>query len=111
MRSLESGTADGFGMAYNAAVWSECHRFAAQFLSEAKERIGGEVAPLFDRAAGYYETVAQCLTKVCDLFPFPPKGEGVKDAERCAAAIGHLKVAREAEESGLGALETIEAAL
>ena len=28
IHALDTGKADGFGMAYNAAVWSECHNFA-----------------------------------------------------------------------------------
>jgi len=111
IHALEIGTADGFGMAYNSAVWAECRRFAVGFLAEAKERIGGKVAPLFDGAARCYGTVAQCLTKVSEIFPFPPKGEDVKDVERCAVALGHLRVAWEAEESGLDALQAIVGAL
>jgi len=109
--ALETGTADGFGMAYNAAVWAECRRFAVHFLAEAKERIGGKVGPQFDEAATHYQTVAENLRKVTETFPFPPKGDEVKDPDRCAAAIELLRGAREAEEAGLGALEAILGAL
>lgn len=111
IRALESGTADGFGMAYNAAVWSECRGFAVQFLAEARERIDDQVGPLLDQAAAHYETVARCLKKVSEAFPFPPTGEEVKDAERCAAGLELLRRARDAEEAGLAALETIVKAL
>jgi len=109
--ALETGTADGFGMAYNAAVWGECRRYAVQFLSEAKERIGGHVGALLDEAAAHYETIALSLEKVQETFPFPPQGKEIEDAERCAAAIERLRKAREAEGAGLRALETIVGAL
>jgi len=111
IRALGTGTADGFGMAYNAAVWAECRRFAVHFLGEARERIGGRVGALLDEAAAHYETVALSLEKVQETFPFPPQGKEIEDAERCAAAIELLRGAREAEEAGLGALETILGAL
>ena len=111
IRALETGTADGFGMAYNAAVWAECRRFAVHFLAEARERIGGRVGALLDQAAAHYETVALSLEKVQETFPFPPQGEKIEDAERCAAAIELLRKARGAEKAGLGALGTILGAL
>lgn len=111
IRALGTGTADGFGMAYNAAVWAECRRFAVHFLAEARERIGGRVGALLDEAAAHYETIAQSLEKVQETFPFPPQGEEMEDAERCAAAIELLRKGREAEKAGLGALEAILGAL
>ena len=103
--ALETGIADGFGMAYNAAVWSECRIFAVKFLKEAKEHTGGKLSSLFDEAAEHYEVVAQNLKNISEIFPFPPKGGEIKDTARCTTALGHLMSAKKAEQSGLRALE------
>lgn len=105
--ALESGTADGFGMAYNSPVWTECREHAVKFLEEAKGRVDEEYGPLFDVAVGRYEEVAKNLKSVTELFPFPPEGDESKDKDRCVAAADYLRVARKAEESGLGVLERI----
>ncbi len=107
IEALESGRAHPMGMAYNAAVWHECRRFAVEFLKEAKERLPGDLGPLFDEAIGPYQTVAENLNKVCELFPFPPKGDELQDEKHCKAGLQLLHAAREAEEAGLHALQRI----
>ena len=108
IQALEDGKADGFGMAYNAAVWSECRNFAVGFLKEAKERIGGQSGVLFDEAIHYYEVVAENLKKVADTYPFHGlKPEHIKDEDRRRSALEYLRAARTNEESGLKALEKI----
>jgi hypothetical protein len=108
IQALETGQANGFGVAYNAAVWLECRRFAVEFLKEAKERIGGKLRPTFDEAAGRYEVAAQNLEKVAEAFPFHArKPEHITDGERRKTAVAHLKNARKAEASGLRAVEKI----
>ncbi len=111
INALENGTGHGFGMAYNAAVWSECRGMAVEFLKAAKGRIGGKPGSLFDEAREHYRIVADNLKKVSETFPFPPKGDEIKDAARCKVAIEHLTNAREAEELGLKSLEKIVSAL
>ncbi len=110
MHTVENGTADGNGMAYNTAVWAECRRFGAQFLREARGRLNGEVGVLLEEAAEQYDTVFQHLQRVADLFPFPP-GDEIGDGERRGKAVGHLRNARDSEEAGLESLATIVAAL
>lgn len=111
IEALESGEADAWGMAYNTFVWQECRAYAVGFLKQAKDKLDPELAPLFDEAAGYYEAVSDSLKRVTELFPFPPKGEEVKDAELCKAAVGHLEKARESEASVLRLLEDIASRL
>ncbi len=111
IRALEANKVDRFGMAYNAAVWNECRDFAVRFLKEAKERIDGKLSPLFDEATSHYEMVAHCLNNVSEAFPFPPKGEEIKDVNRLQTARKFLKDARRAEELGLKTLERIVAEL
>jgi hypothetical protein len=108
INALETGTAHGFGMAYNSAVWSECRHFAVEFLKEARERLALELNPLFDEAIRHYEMVATNLKRVADTFPFHGiKPEHIKDETRCRTALEYVTAARNAEESGLKALEKI----
>jgi hypothetical protein len=107
--ALETGKADGFGMAYNAAVWSECRELAVDFLKEAKDRIGGTVATLFDTAIEPYGVVAENLKKITALFPFHQrKPEHIQDRARVESALELLRAARSAEQSGLAALEKLQ---
>lgn len=110
IRALEAGAAHPHGMAYNAAVWSECRAFAVGFLKEAKARLGGEAGSPLDEAIGHYQAVAENLKGVAGTFPFPPKDE-LKDAERVGTALKHLRAAGRAEEAGLGTLERMVAEL
>jgi hypothetical protein len=107
IQALENGKADGFGMAYNSAVWSECRMFAVEFLMEAKDRLGEKFNALFGQAITHYKAVAQNLIKVTESFPFPPKGDEVKNIDLCRTAVTHLKNAKKAEESGSKTLEEI----
>lgn len=107
IQALKSGVADGEGMAYNAAVWSECRNFGVKFLGEANERLGDKFSSLFYEASQHYEIVAQNLQGVSELFPSPPKGEEIKDTARCRTGIEYLRNAKEAEASGLRSLEKI----
>ncbi len=108
IKALELGKADGMGMAFNSAVWSECRNFAVKFLEEAKERINNNLVSLFNDAIKNYEIVAQNLNKVAETFPFFGRTpEHIKDQTRLETAIECLKAARSAEESGLKVLEQI----
>ena len=112
IRALESGTAEGFGMAYNAAVWSECRGFAVGFLQEARDRIGGDLSELFDEALAHYQVVAESLKAVADTYPFHElEPAHIKDEIRRSKALGALREARRAEEAGLAVLERIVARL
>lgn len=110
IHALETGKADGFGVAYNAVVWSECRGFAVRFLKEAKERLGDELSPLFDEAMEHYKVVAESLKRISEIFPFRgpgTEGDEVKDPERVKKAIEHLRDAKKAEESGLRSLDKL----
>lgn len=102
IQATERGTAMTFGMAYNAAVWSECRRFAVEFLKEARTRLDSEYSLLFEEAVGHFEIVAQNLNQVCMLYPCPPQIEAecipLDDRSRLAAEA--LRKARKAEASG-----------
>jgi hypothetical protein len=113
IRALETNIAEGFGTAYNSAVWHECRHYAVEFLKEAKGRINKqELNPLFDEAIQHYKVVADNLKKVEDLFPFHElKPEHIQEEDRRAKAIEALKTARDAEAQGLESLAGIVNAL
>jgi len=111
INALETGSADGFGVAYNAAVWNECRALAPRFLEEAKARLG-QPAALFAEAIQHYDVVARNLQTVADAFPFDGLDpEHIKDPTRRETALAGLKAARGAEASGLAALAGIVDAL
>jgi hypothetical protein len=110
IEAVENGEAIRNGMAYNASVWAECRGMGFMFLQEARQRLDGNLRPLFDEAIESYSPVIEGLSKLIDLFPFPPAGE-IEDKARCKKAVEHLKRAREGEEKGLKSLEKIVAAL
>jgi len=108
IRALEGGTADGFGMAYNAAVWSECRGYAVLFLREARGRLDGRAAAAFDEAIKQYQVVAENLKMVADTFPFHGlEPEHIKDETRIRTALEALRTARGAEAEGLETLRKI----
>jgi hypothetical protein len=110
---LESGTANRFGMGYNAAVWHECRTFAVEFLYEARRRLDGTASALFDDAIQHYQLVAARLGLLSERYPFIPEGGPdtipVDDGSR--EAVAWLKEARQAEAKGLSTLEQIVAKL
>nr|MDO8133675.1 hypothetical protein [Candidatus Njordarchaeum guaymaensis] len=108
--ALETGKADEFGNAYNAAVWNECRHFVPVFLREAKERLNAELDSLFDEAIVHYEEVARNLKEMTKVFPFTgpnTKGEEVRDTQRVKEGLSLLKTAKEEEASGLRTLEEL----
>ena len=116
MKGLESGKGDAFGGAYNTAIWAECRRFAVEFLEEANERTGKKYDSLFRPAIEKYRMVSDNLNEVEKLFPYKGATEeewkkNMADAEKRQKAVGHLKVAKAAEASGLESLAQIVAAM
>lgn len=103
IQAIQSPNANPTGLAYNAAVWSECRHHAVAFLDEAMERIGGELAPLLADARVHYHVVAEQLKALSELYPFWPELKpNTPDTQ--AKAIVILQVARQAEAEGLKAL-------
>lgn len=106
--AVSNGTADGFGLGYNSAVWAECRRYAVEFLKEANNRLGKQNRGLFDEAIKHYEIVAESLTKVSNLYPHPYRNEGpIAMDEKSKEATRILKTARDAEAKGLKVLEEL----
>jgi hypothetical protein len=109
-RVVEIGYAPEYGLAFNAAVWSECRRFAVEFLQEARRRLAAsDLDPLWDRAIADYETVGRNLRQVQETYPFEPQltMDQIGQDERSRAAAQALADAREAEATGLETLASI----
>ncbi len=105
--SIEYTEGHAHGIGYNAEVWSECRRFAVDFLYEAKSKIG-QHGELFDEAIKYYTDVRESLSCISDQYPFLTRQlSTLQDPERRAMVIEDLKIARDAEEKGLAALKKI----
>ena len=112
VEALVEGTADGFGTAYNVAVWSECRTLAVKFLEEAKGRLQDGAAALLDGAIGHYQVVARNLQTVADVFPFIGlEPEHIEEEARVSTALDALRKARNAEAAGLEMLQRIVDAL
>ena len=102
IRAMEAGIADRFGLGYNSAVWAESRRFAVEFLTEAQERLGNDLKSLFTDALEHYQTVAQNLKIVSEMYPFKEcDDERVPVDDKARTAIEALERARDAEAAGL----------
>ncbi len=108
---FEAGKEDGYGVSYNAAQFAEARKYAVAFLEEAKEGLGEELGPLFDRAIRSYSLAASNMEQLSQLFPHSLSSAepslGLKDEKKRRAAINFLRAGREAEVEGLKALTDI----
>jgi hypothetical protein len=106
---VEEGTAQPFGMAYNAAVWSECRTQAVAFLEEAQKKLPKDWRQLLENARVFYKGVAEALDSLAKLYPFSqPMHEkciGIDARSKQAASL--LRQARDAESKGLEGLRLI----
>jgi hypothetical protein len=107
--AVSSGKAASMGHAYNAAVWEECRRYAADFLREAQTRVPGAADAPFEGAIQSYTEAADRLKDVSELYPFfentreEPLGKNAKSEK----AAEYLQAARKAEAKGTAYLEEI----
>jgi hypothetical protein len=107
--AIEDGSALSMGHSYNAAVWSECRKYAVEFIKEAKKHVEGEAKNLLDEARASYEISARNLEHVHNDYPFSqilgqvPLGID----ERTQRTVQALKRAKDAEKNGLAILRTI----
>jgi len=109
---------DGWGCAFNTAVWGEARSVAPGYFAEAKERLAGpELTPLLEAAAGPYTEVAKHMAELVALFPCRRRGDAegmaarVKDKERRQRGVAAVTAARDAEAKGLAALAKLATAM
>ena len=97
------------GHSYNTAVWTECRKYAVEFLKEARKYLSGNARRLVDDARDSYEIVSRSLSKIEKAYPFsislPRKPLGKDD--RTKSTVEELKIARAAEAKGLDILSDI----
>ncbi len=107
--AIEDGSALSRGHSYNTAVWTECRKYAVEFLKEARKYLSGNTRRLVDDARDSYEIVSRSLSKIEKAYPFsislPPKPLGKDD--RTKSTVEELKIARAAEAKGLDFLREI----
>jgi hypothetical protein len=111
-KALESGQAKRDHHTYNAQLWLECRRAAAEFFAEAKQRLPGRCDDAFDRATEQYNTICAQLESVIELHPEreqPNWGPDSTFASPEAAAL--VRQAGEADAEGLNCLRAIVSAL
>ncbi|MGD8239921.1 MAG: hypothetical protein PVH68_15300, partial [Armatimonadota bacterium] len=109
--ALRAGHVNGWGPVYNAACYLECRRQAVGFLTEARERLDGDLGPLFDEAIGHYEAVAGSLEKLARAFPTEGGHEHEPDEAAVKQGIAALRAAKKAEAKGVKALARLAAAI
>jgi hypothetical protein len=108
---------DGWGCAFNTAVWNDCRSKAPGYFAEAKTRLADPaLEPLLDEAAGPYAHVAKSMAALAELFPCDQKDKDgmaarVRDKERRQQGVAAVAAARDAEAKGLAALAKLAAAL
>jgi len=101
--ALQTGKFDPWGMAYNTQVWSEARNSAKAFLGEIKQRLGTDRKyPALDKAIASYAEVAEALTQVGKLYPFPPQDK--VSPENAKQTLNYLSQAQKAEAAGVKAL-------
>jgi hypothetical protein len=107
--AIEEGTALLFGHSYNAVVWHECRKFAAEFLKEGRKYVTGTTKDTLDEARKHYEVVASNLESITKEYPFTKDLENkpIGTDERTKKTVESLKKAREAESIGLSLLKDL----
>ncbi len=100
LNAMQSNKADQFGLAYNAAVWTEARIYASIFLKEIESKLGtGYDYSSLRKAQKQYQKVAQALREICGLYGFPPRQQDFTDKNR-NKTISLLKTAKKAEMKG-----------
>jgi hypothetical protein len=108
--ALEAGAASDMGTRYNTGVWHECRRFAAGFLSEARERLSGRADDLLEEAVAHYVLVSESLAQVAEIYPWSHEADDADTLpidDRSRAAVEALQASRAAEAAGLESLAKI----
>ena len=102
IQGMKERTATTSGISYNSAVWSECRKYAVEFLVEAAEKL--DKKSLFKEAIEYYGAVYENLHKIVELYPFtglPDYETQITDMEKAKTAIQLVKEAMNSEKKGL----------
>ncbi len=104
--ALGNGTANYYGVAYNASFWAKCKSLAVLFLQESQLRIG-IWKDLFDYAISCYESTAKSLIRLSQLLPLNGEHNADINEQQKNEAISLLKAAQRSEISGLAEINNI----
>ena len=104
IEALQAKRAAGFGNNYCAQCFSEGKGFAREFVQRLADRNDAVAGPL-DEAVMAYQTCADAMRMVAQLFPFPNEDERVEDPITIDDACEELAIARDAEGEAAEALQ------
>jgi hypothetical protein len=105
--ALETGKANGMGVAYNAVVWAECRQYAVEFLKSVIAR-GILSRDEVQDAREAYEISYNALQEISELFPFfGHREDHIRDEGRVKKAVELLYQVRDAEDRALNTFEEI----
>jgi len=113
----KSDLGDGWGCAYNTAVWAEARSMVPGYFTEAKRRLADpSLEALIDGTAGHYSDVAMAMATLAGLFPCDKQdkeGMAVRANERGRReqAVLAVMAARDAETQGLRSVAQLARAL
>ena len=96
------------GNSYNAQCWAEARAHARDYTTQVVAR-HPDIAPLSEASEAFGD-VASALGEVASLFPFCFEKDPVENDATIEEAVGHLRLAHEAEVRALGALREAIAA-
>ncbi|MGA1196677.1 MAG: hypothetical protein ACO36I_09295 [Candidatus Latescibacterota bacterium] len=106
-KALETGQANGIGVAYNAVIWAECRKYAVEFLKLVVSR-GILSRDEVQEAREAYEVSHHALREIAELFPFfGHDASQVQDKTRVQKAVTFLHQIHDAEDRALNTFEEI----
>ncbi|MGM8215015.1 hypothetical protein ACLIA0_05490 [Bacillaceae bacterium W0354] len=106
IKAFEGRTIDPFGNAYNSAVISDARHFAQKFFTELRSKwevnssLDQQVVQLMEECEHIYGSIAECLSSLPKMFPFPQGGDP-NEANNGQVAINILKDAYDLEIKGV----------
>ncbi|TFG31347.1 ArsR family transcriptional regulator, partial [Candidatus Thorarchaeota archaeon] len=68
--AIKDGSAIAMGHSYNTAVWTECRKYAVEFLKEARKHVSSDVKHLINEAKESYDIVYKSLERIQKDYPF-----------------------------------------
>ncbi|MCR2805765.1 hypothetical protein [Paenibacillus soyae] len=109
LTAVRDGSIEAFYMGYFIDIMHESRRYAAQFLTEAAERLAEDaaLARRLTAAAEHYKQVSGLYRTLEQMFPWMQPHEPIADAERRQQAIERLERIKPLDEEGWAMLEEI----
>ncbi len=91
--ALADNKVDGWLFSWSAGMWRESFSNGAEFLQEARSRLGMDSSASFHEAIESYRLLAQRFKKLTELYPFPAAEGIIADTEQRRMAVETLQEA------------------